>query len=66
MTRHPLDVLSLGTGVMFTLFAAAYLVVPASMELMVVVPLMFLGLGLFGIAATIVAGRRDREEFEQA
>jgi hypothetical protein len=51
---------------MFTLFAAAYLVVPASMELMVVVPLMFLGLGLFGIAATIVAGRRDREEFEQA
>ena len=66
MTRHPLDVLSLGTGVMFGLFATGYLVAPASMELMVVVPLMFVGLGLFGIAATIVASRRDREEAEQA
>ena len=65
MTRHRVDVLSLGTGVMFALFAIGYLVAPASMALMVVVPLMFVGLGLFGIAATVVAGRRDREEFEQ-
>lgn len=66
MTRHPLDVLSLGTGSMFVLFAMGYLVAPASMQLMVVVPLLLVGLGLFGIAAAVVAGRRDREEAEQA
>lgn len=65
MTRHPLDVLSLGTGLMFVLFAIGYLVAPEAMHLMVVVPLMFVGLGVFGIAATVVAGRRDREEIEQ-
>ncbi len=58
MTRHPIDILSLGAGVMFALFALGYLIVPASMSLAVVVPLMLVGLGVFGIAGLVVAQRR--------
>jgi hypothetical protein len=58
MTKHPIDILSLGTGVMFTLFALGYLFVPASMSLLVVGPLMLVGLGVFGILAAVVAQRR--------
>lgn len=58
MSKHPIDILSLGTGVMFTLFALGYLLVPASMELVVVAPLMLVGLGIFGIAAAVVAQSR--------
>lgn len=60
MRKHPVDLLSLGTGVMFTLFALGYLINPASMHVAVVVPLMLVGLGVFGIAATVIAqGRRQ-------
>ena len=58
MTKHPIDVLSLGAGVMFTLFALGYLFVPASMSLTVVIPLMLVGLGVFGILGAVVAQRR--------
>jgi len=58
MSRHPIDILSLGSGVMFALFALGYLIVPASMSLAVVVPLMLVGLGVFGIAGLLVAQRR--------
>lgn len=62
MTRHPIDILSLGAGFMFTLFALGYLLVPASMSLAVVIPLMLVGLGVFGIAGAIVAQRRSTVE----
>lgn len=62
MTRHPIDILSLGAGFMFTLFALGYLLVPASMSLAVVIPLMLVGLGVFGIAGAIVAQRRSAVE----
>ena len=58
MTKHPIDVLSLGAGVMFTLFALGYLFVPASMSLTVVIPLMLVGLGVFGILGAVVAPGR--------
>ena len=58
MSRHPIDILSLGSGVMFALFALGYLIVPASMSLAVVIPLMLVGLGVFGIAGLVVAQRR--------
>lgn len=58
MTRHPIDILSLGAGLMFVLFALGYLIVPASMSLAVVIPLMLVGLGVFGIAGLVVAQRR--------
>ncbi|MEI2786919.1 MAG: hypothetical protein V9E82_14615 [Candidatus Nanopelagicales bacterium] len=58
MSRHPIDILSLGSGVMFALFALGYLIVPASMSLAVVVPLMLVGLGVFGMAGLLVAQRR--------
>lgn len=57
MSRHPIDILSLGSGIMFALFALGYLVVPSAMSLVVVVPLMLVGLGVFGIAAAVVAQR---------
>lgn len=62
MTRHPIDILSLGAGFMFALFALGYLLVPASMSLAVVIPLMLVGLGVFGIAGAIVAQRRSTVE----
>ena len=58
MSRHPIDILSLGSGVMFALFALGYLIVHASMSLAVVVPLMLVGLGVFGMAGLLVAQRR--------
>ena len=58
MTRHPIDILSLGAGLMFVLFALGYLIVPASMSLAVVIPLMLVGLGVFGIASLVVAQSR--------
>lgn len=58
MTTHPIDIFSLGTGLMFTLFALGYLIVPAAMSAVVVIPLMLVGLGVFGIAALLVAQRR--------
>jgi hypothetical protein len=59
MSKHPIDILSLGAGVIFTLFAIGYLVIPASMNIAVVVPLMLVGLGVFGIAAAIVTQRQQ-------
>ena len=44
MSSHPIDVLSLGTGVMFTVFALAYLIIPGSMSLALSIPLMLVGL----------------------
>lgn len=60
MSRHPIDLFSLGAGVMFSLFALGYLLVPASMSVVVVLPLMLIGLGGFGIAAGILAQRRGQ------
>ncbi|MEZ5184247.1 MAG: hypothetical protein R2720_00740 [Candidatus Nanopelagicales bacterium] len=62
MSKHPIDVLSLGAGVMFSLFALAYMLVPDRMDWAVTVPLMLVGLGVFGMAAAIVSQRRRRSE----
>lgn len=59
MSKHSVDILSLGTGIMFTLFALGYLIVPSAMSLVVVVPLMLVGLGVFGIAAAVAAQRQQ-------
>ncbi len=62
MSKHPVDVLSLGAGVMFTLFALAYMLFPEVISWMVTVPLMLVGLGVFGMAAAIVAQRRRQSQ----
>lgn len=62
MSRHPIDVLSLGAGVMFTLFALAYMIFPDGMNWAVSVPLMLVGLGVSGMAAAIVSQRRRQSE----
>lgn len=58
MSKHPIDVLSLGAGAIFTLLALGYLLAPASMSLPAVVPVMFVGLGVFGVLAAVVTQRR--------
>ncbi len=61
MSKHPIDILSLGAGLLFTLLALGYLLVPASMNLAVVIPLMLVALGVLGIAGAVVAQRRRQE-----
>jgi membrane protein implicated in regulation of membrane protease activity len=65
MSSHPIDVLSLGTGVMFTVFALAYLIIPGSMSLALSIPLMLVGLGVFGLVAAIVTQRRRQAQQPQ-
>jgi VIT1/CCC1 family predicted Fe2+/Mn2+ transporter len=65
MSKHPIDILSFGAGLLFTLFAVGYLLVPASMSLAVVVPLMLIALGVLGIVGAVVAQRRRQEALEQ-
>jgi hypothetical protein len=62
MSKHPIDILSLGAGLMFTLFALGYLITPAAMSMAVVIPLMLVGLGVFGIAALLVMQQRTTRE----
>jgi hypothetical protein len=64
MNRHPIDILSLGAGMLFTVLALAYLIVPESVNLATSVPLMLVGLGGFGLAAAIVTQRRREAESE--
>ena len=66
MTKHPIDILSLGAGVLFTLFALGYLLIPGSMSLAVVVPVMLIALGVLGIVGAVVAQRRRQEALEQS
>jgi len=65
MSKHPIDILSFGAGLLFTLFAVGYLLVPGSMSLAVVVPLMLIALGVLGIVGAVVAQRRRQEALEQ-
>ena len=65
MSSHPIDVLSLGTGVMFTVFALVYLIIPGSMSLALSIPLMLVGLGVFGLVAAIVTQRRRQAQQPQ-
>lgn len=62
MSKHPIDVLSLGAGILFTLFAVAYMVIPDSLSLATSIPLMLVGLGVFGMAAAIVTQRARQAE----
>jgi len=61
MNRHPIDLLSLGTGLLFSILALGYIIFPESMDLLVVVPVMLIGLGVSGIAAAIQSQRRSSE-----
>lgn len=61
MTKHPIDVFSLGAGLLFSVLAVAYLLVPDSMSAAVVFPLMLMALGVIGIVAAVVAQSRQAE-----
>lgn len=61
MKRHPVELLSLISGLVFLSFAMTY-IVAAAMDLtphsLLTLPLLFVGLGAAGIAAAIAAQRR--------
>jgi hypothetical protein len=64
--RHPLDIVSLGSGIVFVAFAIAYLAgvaLDAAPSGAVTLPLALAGLGIAGIAALV---RTDRESGEAA
>ena len=63
MTKHPLDIISLGAGLVFLAFALAYLfgvVFDATPSGAVMVPLAIAGLGATCLAALLVKQRRER------
>lgn len=67
MKRHPLDVLSLLTGIVFLAIAAVYLfadVGDLTPALQVTMPLMIVGLGVAGLVAAVGAQRRNDEVVE--
>ncbi|MCB0915249.1 MAG: hypothetical protein H6525_11605 [Actinobacteria bacterium] len=66
MKRHPLDIVSLGFGIVFVAFAIAYLVgvtLDAAPPGAVTLPLALAGGGITGIVALV---RRDRTANEAA
>ncbi|MFN8184581.1 MAG: hypothetical protein U0R23_09180 [Candidatus Nanopelagicales bacterium] len=58
MTRHPLDIFSLGSGLLVTILALGYLVAPDRMSAGIVFPLLLIGLGGFGIAGAVITANR--------
>lgn len=62
MTRHPIDVFSFGAGLVFAVLALAYLIVPGSISMAVVFPLLLIALGVVGIVAGLVAQARLRTD----
>lgn len=62
MRRHPFDLLSFTAGILFTGFALAYIVgayADVRLDPRYVLPLVLVGLGLAGLAGSVVAQRRS-------
>ena len=69
MRRHELDWVSLIAGIVFTVFAALYLVSPlvgARLDGRVVWPVILVALGLAGVATAVRANAREEREFVEA
>ena len=70
MRKHPLDLISLIAGLLFTGLAVAYIVgayTDVRLDPRLVLPLVLVGLGLAGLAASLLAQRRsDRAVAEAA
>ena len=62
MKRHPVEILSLISGLTFLAFAITYLITgntAGTATFAIMLPLLLVGLGVAGIAATIVAQRNQ-------
>lgn len=62
MKRHPLDLLSLLTGIVFLVVAGVYVVADLAdrtPSAAVVMPLMVMGLGVAGLVAAVQSQRRN-------
>ncbi|MDQ1247871.1 MAG: hypothetical protein QG597_2243 [Actinomycetota bacterium] len=61
MKRHPVEVLSLGSGLSFLLFALAYIIgaaVGAPPNGLITLPVLVVALGASGLAALVVSQQR--------
>lgn len=62
MKRHPVEVLSLGSGISFMIFALAYIIgtaIGSPPNGLIALPLLIIALGASGVAALVVAQRRS-------
>lgn len=62
MRKHPIDLFSLISGLLFTGFAVAYIVgayTDLRLDARLALPLALVGLGLAGLAGAMVAQRRS-------
>ena len=62
MRKHPIDLFSLISGLLFTAFAIAYIVgayTDVRLDARLALPLALVGLGLAGLAGAMVAQRRS-------
>lgn len=62
MRKHPIDLFSLISGLLFTGFAVAYIVgayTDVRLDARLALPLALVGLGLAGLAGAMVAQRRS-------
>lgn len=69
MRKHPLDLFSLISGLLFTGFAIAYIVgayTDLRLDARLALPLALVGLGLAGLAGAMVAQRRSDRRLADA
>ena len=62
MKRHPIEVLSLGTGIAFLLFGLAYIIgtaIGAPPNGLIALPLLFVALGAAAVTTLVVSQRRS-------
>jgi cytochrome c oxidase subunit IV len=67
--KHPIDLFSLISGVLFTGFAIAYIVgayTDVRLDARLALPLVLVGLGLAGLAGAMVAQRRSDAQLESS
>lgn len=69
MRKHPIDLFSLISGLLFTGFAVAYIVgayTDVRLDARLALPLALVGLGLAGLAGAMVAQRRSDRRLTDA
>ena len=69
MRKHPLDLISLIAGLLFTGLAVAYIVgayTDVRLDPRLVLPLVLVGLGLAGLAASLLAQHRSDKAVAEA
>lgn len=69
MRKHPLDLFSLISGLLFTGFALAYIIgayTDVRLDARLALPLALVGLGLAGLAGAMVAQKRSDRRLDES